>query len=194
MGIDSSAWTSRADVKAWLGITDTSKDDLIDRLVNAAYKLLESYIHHPLLAADYTEYYDGDNTNSLVLRNYPIISITSIHDDTGRDFASDSLIDSTYYIYENNSNDRMGEVRLWQGVDYFAKGVQNVKIVYRAGYATIPADAAQACIMLVDWLMNRAGTMGKTAESLGGKSESYERELLPLHIRQMVQPYKNFSV
>lgn len=194
MSLDAGAWTTVAAVKQALKIDsgDNDHDNEIEALINACYLMLEAYIHHPLKAADYTEYYDGDSTNSLVLRKYPINSVASIYDDVTREWAADTLIESTDYVIDNE--EQIGSVRLFQNTIIFSSGVKNIKITYNAGYTTIPNDAARACIMLVSYYFNRQGSEGMTAQSIGGKSESYTDEALPLYIRQMVNKYKEFSV
>ena len=194
MSLDAGAWTTVAAVKQALKIdsAETDHDQEIEDLINACYLMLEGYIHHPLKAADYTEYYDGDGTNTLILRKYPINTVTSIYDDLAREFGADALIDSDDYVIDNE--EFIGSVRLFQNTVIFTTGVKNVKITYNAGYSTIPKDAARACIMLVAYYFNRQGSEGMTAQSLGGKSESYTDEALPLYIRQMVNKYKEFCV
>lgn len=194
MSVEANAWTTLAAVKRHLKIDtlDTDHDAELEALINAAYLMLEGYIHHPLKAADYTEYYDGDGTNSVVLRKYPINSIASVHDDPDRVFGSDTLIPSTDYLIDND--DQVGSLRLFLNTLSFSEAIKNVKVVYNAGYTTIPADAERACILLVDYLFNRAGSVGLTSQSMGGKSESYSDEALPPFIRQLVMRFKEFSV
>jgi uncharacterized phiE125 gp8 family phage protein len=189
MALDANAWTTVAAVKRAMKIdsSDTTYDAEIEDLINACYKMLEAYIHHPLKAADYTEYYDGDGTNTLVLRKYPINTVASIYDDVAREFGADSLIDSTDYLIDND--EEMGTVRLFQNTTIFARGIKNVKITYNAGYATIPKDAERACILLVIYYFNRQDAAGLNSQSMGGKSESYTDDALPMFIRQMVMKY-----
>lgn len=194
MPVEDNAWTTLVAVKRHLKIDalDTEHDTELEELINASYLLLEGYIHHPLKSATYTEDYDGDATNTLILRKYPIISITSIHDDTARAFGADTLVPATDYVLDNE--EEVGAVRLFQNTSIFTRGIKNVRVVYVAGYATIPADAARACILLVAWLFNRAGSESIVSQALGGKSESYVDDLLPLYIKQLVNRFKEYCV
>lgn len=194
--VDANAWTTLEATKRHLGVDpdNTDQDDLITDLINAAYKALEGYIHHPLKAADYIEEYSGDGTNTLILRKYPINSVEYIYDDVLRDFAAISLIDSENYVIDND--EEVGSVRLFKNVAVFTRGVKNIKIKYNAGFTdeNMPADAKTACHMLVSYLKNRGGTEAMTAQSLGGKSETYEVGPLPAYIRTMVDAYKEYCV
>lgn len=186
-------WTTTAAVKAHLKITTSDLDAEIETKIAEATKLLIGFIGHDLNSAEYTEYFDGDRTNSILLGNFPVQSITSIHDDPERVFGDDKLIDSGDYVFDANEGENVGIVRLFKGHGIFFKGVQNVKVVYQAGYDTIPEDAELACKQLVAWLMNRAGTEGQTAASLGGKSETYEMDSVPEYIKRGVRRYKKYS-
>jgi hypothetical protein len=72
------------------------------------------------------EYYNGDGTSLLFLKQYPIVSITSITID---DTAVDNVTDRDYVRYNPNN----GGLYLMGAV--FTQGFQNVKITYEAGYA-----------------------------------------------------------
>lgn len=188
MTVDAGAWTSLANVKEHLDIdgSDTTYDAFLTSLVNRSYKVLEAYIGHAIKSATYTEDYDGDSTNSLLLKNYPIISITSIYDDVDRNFTASTLIPAADYVLDKEE----GMVRLFQNTSAFKSGILNVRITYVAGYATIPADVEMAGIAHVAWMYRRANTEGTTAQTLGGKSEQYEMSFLPEYLKQMLRPYR----
>jgi uncharacterized phiE125 gp8 family phage protein len=193
MPVDAAAWTSLARVKEHLGITNASSDAKLENLINASFASLESYIGQSLKAATYTEFFDGDGTDEVLLNNYPVVAITSIHDDIDRAFGSDTLIDAADYTFYSNKNENIGRVRLLNGLA-FSPGIQNVKVIYLAGYVTVPYDAEQACVELVAWHWNKAGTEGYTAQSLGGKSETYDMRYIPDFIRGQVQKFRKMNV
>jgi len=201
--LDPLCWASLADLKEHLDIdaTDTSKDNFLINNLNAAFQSAKNYIGYDLNATDYVEYYDGDGSQDILLDQFPIISITSIYDDPARTFDSTSLVPSTDYVFYSKT----GKVSKLQPVTgYIVVGIPqsptmwsdgqlNVKVSYRAGYTTIPYDAARAVILLAAWYAQRAGTEGKNAESLGGKTVNYDPASIPLYIRQFLVPYKKFS-
>lgn|SRR5574339_74072 len=190
MPLDSRVWVTLADLKEHLDISDTDKDSFLTNILNAAWEMAKNYIGYDLNDTVYTEDYDGDGTNELLLKKWPIISITSIKDDTDRTFGSDTVIDSTDYLFDADT----GLVTLFQGQGVFTSGRGNIRVVYTAGYTSIPYDAQRGLIMLASWLAARAGTEAMIAQTLGGKSEQYENYNIPLYIRQCFAPYKNYSV
>ena len=68
-----------AEVKTYLNISDTSEDYYLQTLVDMVDAYVKKYTMRDLEETTYTkELYDGPGTNSLVLRNYPIISVTEV--------------------------------------------------------------------------------------------------------------------
>lgn len=158
--------TALANVKEYLKIpvAETGDDNILNRLISAADEFVKVYCKRGLEAQAYTEYHSTKSGQDvLMLEQYPVNSITSIHDDPDRNYGSGSLIDTTYYVFEAEP----GIVRL-DGVTFYA-GFQNVKVIYNAGYATIPADLEQATIELVAQKFNsydkiRQGIVSRTIE------------------------------
>ncbi len=189
-------WTTLARVKRHVNL-DPSNDDLDDKiadLIPAASRMLEKYIGHDLFETEYTEYYDGDGTNEIILDHYPVVEIASIHDDLDREWGSDTELDVEDTVVSLNTEQNVGWLRLFRGTTSFQIGVQNVKVVYTAGYETLPEDAEMACVQLVAWLLNRSGSEGQAGASLGGKSETYETDSIPMYIKRMVAAYKKYAV
>lgn len=202
MAVDSNAWTSLANVKEHLQIasTDTSKDAFLENLINRSYKVLEKYIGRQIKSRSYTEHYDGDGTDTLLVEQWPIISVTSLHDDIDRKFESDSLIAAAdYVIYGDNLGDYkirllgQGSFRFGYG-PVFTDAVQNIKIVYTAGYATIPADIETASIIHVSHMFNKSAAEGHLSMSLGGLAKTYDPKAIPEEVKFMLEPYRKRAV
>ncbi len=123
--------------------TFTDHDTIIQNLITQKSKRCSEYCGRKFAARDLTEYYDGDDSDILVLNEYPINSITSIHDDTERIYAASALIASTDYVIKSDD----GIVK-FDGV-LMTKGINNIKVIYNAGFSTLPGDLVSACEMLV---------------------------------------------
>lgn len=199
MPVDSAAWITLNDAKyqTHIGLSETDFDTQLTDLINRSYKILEAYIGHPIKSHSVTEYHDGDGTTKLMLRDFPVISITSISIDTDldRDFTdSDEQVLSTNYYVDNDNGIIEFVDDEGSGPIVFETGVKNIKIVYTAGYATIPADLVHAGCMHVSWLFQRSATEGLTTASMGGKAEVYDNQFLPPYIRRMLDKYKILQV
>jgi hypothetical protein len=71
--------TTLADVKSWLGRTDTNSDALIAALITRASRAICSYLQRPLLLPhSVTEVQDGTGGNILVLKEWPVFSVSSV--------------------------------------------------------------------------------------------------------------------
>ena len=130
-------------IKTFLRITTTDDDNLLAQLLAQAYDRVESECQRTFLEADYTEYHNGDGTDTVLLDNYPVNSITSLYDDPDRQYGSDTLIDADDYVIYADS----GMVVL-DGLT-FNTGLKNIKITYNAGYSDLPDELIAAIIKLV---------------------------------------------
>lgn len=184
------ALVSTANVKTFLGITGSTEDTIIDALVNSMSVAIAKYCGRDFVSAAATEYYDGTDAPSLVLKRYPIITLTSLNIDGARLFGSSTDVDvSANVIVDNNS----GIITLWNLYDKFPCGRRNVKVVYTAGYATIPADLQHAAKLAVQFTYKRHYTeqrIGIVSESVGDKNISYDQGDLPSPVKKLLAPYR----
>ncbi len=193
------ALTTRAIVKARLGIasTDTSQDALIDTLVEEADSAVKEHIGLNIEQGTYTEYYKGNGTRALVLRERPVQSITSIHVDNDGYFGfgsspfatADLLTAGTDYALDYVSSGeysksgivyRVGTVWPSVSVDVGllspqqAKALGNIKVVYVAGFATVPKVYQEMATKYTCWKFKTDGSAGLlSSESISDTSYSY---------------------
>lgn len=169
------ALTSVNDVKESLGIDsgDTSKDNLIKRKINQATLYIESYCSlsrdHHFKETTYTnEEYDGTNNSTIVLRMRPVSVITTFQrrDSTLSD-GGFSDVESELYFSDLNA----GVIEL---VTRSNGGWNRYRVNYTAGYATIPADLAEACVTLACYYVENSasGTAVKKKQE-GSRSIEY---------------------
>lgn len=173
--------------KIALGISlGTFTDDafLVHR-INDFTAYAEKYCTRRFASTTYTnERYDGTGRDKIFLRNWPIISVSSLTiDNEAINEATDYDDYDGYWIEPTLSGIKL-EGCLYR-VDKWDRGWQNVKITYVAGYATIPHDLREACFLAVktmyDVMKNKEG---KKSETLG--RYSYTFESLPKSIRDQV--------
>jgi uncharacterized phiE125 gp8 family phage protein len=186
-------------VKAHFGFGDNAEQEVeLERLIGVAQELIEKYCGRKFDEATFTEYWNGDGTSLLFVKNYPIISITSIHDDIGdHTYGADTLVDADDYTIINNNHIQMYD-------SFFQTGVNNIKIVYVAGYSDetvgthepIPEDLRQACIQQVGWMFKRGigHNYGVNSKSLDdGTIQFIETgDLLPA-VKNVIRRYRRIS-
>jgi uncharacterized protein YegP (UPF0339 family) len=130
-----------ADVKAWLGRSDSNSDTLLAALIARTSRQILSYLRRPIiLPQSVSEIRDGTGGTQMVLREWPAISITS-------------LVIDNQIVPQSTSNSTGGfALEPWNGVPpggaqvlalrgfFFgfpcpgAVHLQNVSVVYRTGY------------------------------------------------------------
>lgn len=145
-GVTTSDLTSLAHLREYLKkeTADTEDDTFLQDIITRMSADIEKKCGRTFIATTHTEYYKGDGKDRLLTRQFPINSVTSIHVDEDRLWASDTALDSDDITI---SDDVPGLIIL--NGDYFdLSNVENVKVVYNAGYATIPYDLESACIKL----------------------------------------------
>ena len=116
-----------------------TNDNIMRNFITRATIEIESYTKRRLRGRTYgangldAEMHNGDGSNVLRTREYPIISVTSIHDDTLRDFTGTTLKASTDYIIWRDE----GAIQLYPDAllgSVYSNGVGNVQLIYTAGY------------------------------------------------------------
>lgn len=169
------ALTTRANVYGYLGIS--GEDDLVDRLILAAQAAIERFCNRAFDSASYTEYHDGNLKESVVVRNTPITTLTSVS--YRKDNDEWTAYDATVYDFEANTGKvfmvKSSSELFLAGIEphnaRFPKGNKSVRVVYTGGYSSIPADLEQACIELVG-LMRGGSAEQRAARASGLQSES----------------------
>ncbi|MGH6834948.1 MAG: head-tail connector protein [Methylocella sp.] len=144
---------SLADLKSWLGITGIDDDVLLGQLITQISRAILNVIDRPaVLASAYTETYDGGDEVSIMLRQWPVIGISSCVVDGVAIPPSPPLVGGasaqTGYVLDSAEARPPGAMqRLSLRGFLFTCGLQNVTISYSAGYqitnesVVIPATA-----------------------------------------------------
>ena len=169
-----------------------TKLDLIKRLINGISVAAETYCARKILARDFAnEDYDGNGSDTLQLKNYPINSIDSIYLDTDRNFGATTLIASTdLIIYAEEGKVRRKGITIMIDEETgkiirtscFSAGRKNVRVNYNAGYVTVPEDIKFAVLEEIVWhydllVKKKLGVTGVSA--MGENTSVFVGDLLP---------------
>lgn len=190
------ALTTIAEYKVHAGITGTGEDALLTVLLGVVSAQIRRACGRNLTngfeSTSRTETYDGNDTDRLQLKEWPITSITSVSqiDDAG---TSTALAATEYRIDADPGHlFRIGAVSGRFPRDSFGEpvgpefgtypcwtaGCQNWSIVYTGGYSTIPDDLKNAVWRLMDIAYAKRRTdPGKQSESLGAYSYTMKTAL-----------------
>ncbi|KEI18256.1 head-tail connector protein [Clostridium haemolyticum] len=163
------------EVKQFLNIDkeDTSKDLILKLYMEGITEIIEGEIGRDILAKDYVEKYPGTNSNSLILKQYPINSINSIK------YICNGSIEKSLEEHEYDINTKAGilyrDLAWWQvGSSNLMSGRINfpqryIRVEYNAGYKEIPGDLK---LLLLQLLKEQMGLDNSEAVNKGLRSYS----------------------
>jgi len=141
--------TTLDDVKSYGEIASNKDDDLIQAAITAFSQFVLNKTGRETLSGvqTFTEVYDGNGSGKMMLRNSPIISISSLLIDGAPVQASSGYGSAGYYIEQTKRSIaiRNGSAGSFSSTYYpgtfglpfyFRKGAGNIQIIYLAGFAS----------------------------------------------------------
>ena len=133
-----------AEMRSFLNIPDaqTGKDSLLIDLLDSYNAEMELYLGVTMINSTYTETYDGNGTDSLFLKHYPIVSVTTLTiDDTAFTENTD------FYVHGEEGYIKLDD-------DTFTVDLNNVDIVYKAGHGAARTNVSNVLKnALKTWVM-----------------------------------------
>jgi hypothetical protein len=170
--------------------SDVQYDTKLGLFLAAGSAWVESYCNRIFSSASYTELLHGNRSNLMNPRQWPITAVTEVRMSSDRNWSdSSTLIAAANY---GISTDGTG-ITYYNG--YLPSGYDNVRVIYTAGYATIPQDIQLACLWAAEWfyLHNTRGDSGRTSVGKQGESIGVLADIPPM-IKAILQPYKRFEL
>lgn len=178
-----------SDVKKYLGVSTSSTeyDYRLNGIIDDVSWRFNSETKRLLKSRNLTEYYDGDNSFVLLTNQYPITSVSTSIDiriDVDRSYSTSDKVSSTSIVIYSTE----GKIVLTD--DVFERGNKSVKVVYTAGYTTIPYDLAGATKEMVRLKFSNEtkNRVGVRSESVSGGSITYEQDL-PWSVKRVLDLY-----
>lgn len=175
----------------------TGDDDQIDLLLPIVTDLFERYTRRKLVPTEVTEYTQSrvSRSTKLFLRNFEINSITSIYEseDIPRNFtkAANLLAADDDYIYDPST----GIVHRLDGC-YWSTEPRSIKIIYNAGFNTIPADLehlAQKWIAIELFKSSNDAQASTEMQGVGGMNWSLVGNSMTKEIRMGLDKYRKLT-
>ena len=191
-----------------------SSNPLLSQLVAllpAADQAVKTYCQLNFESATYTEYHNGNNQQRITLKQIPVVSITSLFlndsgyfgTNTNSPFDSTTqLVEGQNFVLDHDQPDgssksgivfRIGSV--WPMIarvattnlltPYQGPCLGNIKVVYAAGYTTIPADLQYAVAALAQFMRRSINFGGMVLESEKLGDYAYKLLMSPLYATQV---------
>jgi hypothetical protein len=148
-----------------------------------------------LIAKLRTEYYHGDASETLILRCRPVVSLSSIHIDSSREWEAASEIDLDDVILAKST----GIVRAFN-LGSWASGSANIKVRYTAGwvagpFGTVPYGVKRAAKRALEhayldgYIQRR---LDHRTESIGDQNTTFAGSELQDDVIAMLEPYRTY--
>ena len=103
---DATSITTIEEIYQFTSISGSNDDALMQNFIDRKTELFEKYCGlDSFYINDYIEYYDGDGTEYMLVKNNPLNSIAEIASDSDWTWGTDTVIDSSdYRIVKNRYN------------------------------------------------------------------------------------------
>jgi len=180
-----------SDVKTYLGITDSNSDAVLNALAANVSAAVEAYCNRTFASASYTETRNGGCGPKMFLMNGPVTAVASVAVG-GQSVPPAPDAASGGYVFDSNVvYIRPGG----SGPQEFHKGIQNVVVQYTAGYASVPPDVSQACVLWIAAIFAKRTRIDKRSETLGQQqTQAYDLSDMPATTKRMLSSYVRWNL
>ena len=181
----------RAKEQCQIPDAETEIDNIMTRFINEASQRIENMTKRKLKSRTFTEYQDGSGNSRILTRQWPVISVAEVWLDSSSEFTDAAkMVDSSYYHIDQQNEGLV----MRGGCRKFTRGIRNVKLVYDAGYATIPADLEGACLWMIEFLYEARSDerIGTSTKSKGDENVSFLQDV-PEFIKDTIDKYTRFE-
>lgn len=182
-----------AEYKAYIGITSTNSDTVINTLIPQVSALVKNICRRTFL--DYVDDFKvevtkGSATNRISLHETPILQVSSVEfsQDYGKTY--DTLVEFTDYVVDQDAD--AIEIIATPYVDYVKTNA--FRISYNAGYDAVPPDLKLAIADLINYYVRNDGAV-HSAKAIGANTVQIEyitNTNLPAHIRRVLDQHTAF--
>lgn len=157
-------------------------DAILQAYISALSAYVPNVINCNILADNYSEIYTGNGKSRMLLRQRPVIQITSV---AWRGMTITSVGDEFAGTSGFWSDGRTARL-----VNYCFPLNEPVQIIYSAGYVTVPLDVSLAVAELVAEAYTRRTHVGENSRSQGGQvTVSFDPKTMHAAIADKLQNY-----
>lgn len=179
---------TKAEYKAFVGITSTNQDAEIDSLIPKISALVKTYCKRTFVdnySDPKTQKFNG-GTDRFILQEYPLINVYSV------EYSSD--YGQTYTLltdYVDFAPDTVDDCVLSLSPGGFPYAINGYIVTYSAGYDNLPVDLKLAVFDLITYYRkNDSAVHSNKAPSTGNIQVEYiNNTAFPAHIRRVLDLY-----
>lgn len=199
------ALLTAAEARKYLpGLASSGDDTFIDVLIGLADAAMAKYCGYPAYDATgaihtledqtYTLYLPGrdglevtSDGSTIRVPVRPLVSVTTIHDDTDWDYGASFLVASADYTDDLQRAEILLLPTSTHGA--FSQSFRALKVVVVAGFATPPEHLKLACRLLVAHWYDLRTTHGKMNIQGASVSDSLRPETWPESVLELLHPF-----
>lgn len=207
------------DVQDWLGLsTEACEKDggrlmrKLTRIMNSITDMAERYVEGPIKTRTYTEFRDGDSSNTIIPQYYPIREVVEIRVDFNRAFPDTSIVPAGNWIIRGPADPtfpqqmRGTDIVLRDDNDTSIVGriftgstVGSIKLTYTAGWGRdqteIPSDMIMAMLMAVEYYYRLEDSKDLNVRSKSVNGQSISRiQGLPKEVTDILDTYVDYTL
>jgi hypothetical protein len=178
---------TRAEYKAYMGITSTNQDTEIDALIPKVSEFVKTYCRRRFIdwvSEAKTEYFNGGN-ESFILQETPVLQVLDVEfsADYGQNYTS--LTEFTDWVLDDGVIVNIKSGPAWP------KQLRGYRVQYFGGFEAVPEDLKLAVLDLVTYYrQNDAAIHSPKAPGTNSVQIEYvSTNKLPAHIRRVLDYY-----
>ena len=205
-GIMANLVTTR-EYKDFAGLTGVSEDAKLNVIIPSISQAVKSYCGTSIIdfySTDKVEFFDikDNETFQIMVDESPLVSVSEVQEREGQSGTYTTLISedsdgSGKYEYVIDTERDLITRTTALGDKFFPKGRKAVKVTYRAGYASTPADLKLACFDLVKYYLKDERKSAMTIQGAQVRNEvstSLRDNIdFPDHIKRILDFYKVYK-
>lgn len=193
--LTSNSLASKSDIYEFTNKTSTTVlDAFFTNWITRISTEFETACDRRLFKQSLFGYYNGDNSNVLLVRNYPIQNISSVNI---RSSVNHTWVDITNDIDESYLN----SYKITAKTNVFPIGNATVKLEYTAGYNSIPEDLKGRTIQEVVLIFKksalgdeRIGAQSKTIPDTPGGTITFDTKEFLERNQDIINKYKSIEL
>ena len=182
------------------GIQSPKEDLRIEALIPSVSQLVKTYCANSIVdyySTNKTEVINVNwDTDVIQLTESPVNTIVSVEERASYQDSYVTLTEAAYEFYFDASTDSLFRTTGGRNYRNWQKGPGAVRVVYTAGYETVPADLQLAVIDLITYYIKDEHKERRTlaGASVQNQASTSQRNnvAFPDHIKRVLDLYKNF--
>ena len=182
------------------GINTTKDDTRLSALIVSVSQLVKTYCANSIIdfySTNKTETFNIDWSSHIVqLTESPIVEVSLVQERDSYQESYTTLTTTAHEYFLDEKTDSIIRTNAGNTYKNWPRGAGAVKVIYKAGYASTPADLKLAVIDLITYYHKDEHKQRRTiaGASIQNETSTSQRNnvAFPDHIKRVLDLYKNF--